>query len=241
MASREITLREHFKELRKRLIISVLSILIGSAICFSFWQDIVLLLEQPARFYGVYSEQGLIFTEVTELLSTSFKVSILGGFVLAFPIVAYQILRFVAPGLSTKEKIYLFTMLPFSVLFFGLGVAFAYYILTPSALHFLLTFGTEVATPFIKVSNIVGLMIRLLFWMGICFQMPVIIFLLAKIGLVTYKGLSRFRKYWLVLSFVLAAIITPTFDPINQLIVAVPLMVLYEFGALLALLTGRKK
>ena len=89
MASREITLREHFKELRKRLIISVLSILIGSAICFSFWQDIVLLLEQPARFYGVYSEQGLIFTEVTELLSTSFKVSILGGFVLAFPIVAY--------------------------------------------------------------------------------------------------------------------------------------------------------
>ena len=71
--------------------------------------------------------------------------------------------------------------------------------------------------------------------------MPVIIFLLAKIGLVTYKGLSRFRKYWLVLSFVLAAIITPTFDPIYQLIVAVPLMVLYEFGALLALLTGRKK
>ncbi|MCH2529058.1 MAG: twin-arginine translocase subunit TatC, partial [Dehalococcoidia bacterium] len=133
MASREITLREHFKELRKRLIISVLSILIGSAICFSFWQDIVLLLEQPARFYGVYSEQGLIFTEVTELLSTSFKVSILGGFVLAFPIVAYQILRFVAPGLSTKEKMYVFTMLPFSVLFFGLGVAFAYFILTPSA------------------------------------------------------------------------------------------------------------
>ena len=109
MTSKEITLRDHFKELRKRLLICVLSVLVGTAVCFSFWQDIVLLLEQPARFYGAYSEQGLIFTEVTELLSTSFKVSILGGFVLAFPIVAYQILRFVAPGLSTKEKIYLFT------------------------------------------------------------------------------------------------------------------------------------
>ena len=106
MTSKEITLRDHFKELRKRLLICVLSVLVGTAVCFSFWQDIVLLLEQPARFYGAYSEQGLIFTEVTELLSTSFKVSILGGFVLAFPIVAYQILRFVAPGLSTKEKIY---------------------------------------------------------------------------------------------------------------------------------------
>ena len=107
MKNSEISLRDHFMELRKRLIISVLAVLIGTGITFSFWQDIVLLLEQPARSFGEYSEQGLVFTEVTEVLSTSFKISMLGGFILAFPIIAYQIIRFISPGLRTREKIYL--------------------------------------------------------------------------------------------------------------------------------------
>jgi sec-independent protein translocase protein TatC len=239
MKNSEISLRDHFMELRKRLIVSVLAVLIGTGIAFSFWQDIVLLLEQPARSFGEYSEQGLVFTEVTEVLSTSFKISMLGGFIFAFPIIAYQIIRFISPGLRTREKIYLLILLPFSVLAFLAGVAFAYFILTPSALHFLLTFGSDVATPFIKISNIVSVMIRLLFWMGLCFQMPIIMFVLAKIGLITYKNLGSFRKYWLILAFVLAAIITPTFDPINQLIVAVPLLILYEIGFVLTWVTQK--
>jgi sec-independent protein translocase protein TatC len=113
--------------------------------------------------------------------------------------------------------------------------------MTPPALHFLLTFGEGVAVPLIKVINIVNLMIRLLFWMGLVFETPLVMYLLAQIGLVDARKLSRFRRYWVVVAFVMGAIITPTFDPINQALVAVPLLVLYELGILLARLAGRGK
>ena len=121
-----------------------------------------------------------------------------------------------------------------------LGVAFGYYVLTPPALTFLLTFGNDVATPLIKVSNIVNVMVRLLFWMGISFETPIILYMLARLGLVSVRGLSRFRRFWLIIAFLLAAIITPTFDPFNQALVAVPLLALYEVGILLARLARKK-
>ena len=120
-------------------------------------------------------------------------------------------------------------------------MAFGYFVLTPPALNFLLTFGNDVATPLIKVSNIVGLMIRLLFWMGIAFETPLILYLLAQLGLVTARGLGRFRRYWVVVAFLLAALITPTVDPVNQAFVAVPLLALYEIGVLLARFAGRNR
>ena len=124
---------------------------------------------------------------------------------------------------------------------FAGGVAFAYYVLTPPALHFLLTFGGDVATPLIRVSNIINLMIRLLFWMGLSFETPLVMFLLAQLGIVSAQSLSRFRRYWVVVAFVLAAIITPTVDPFNQALVAGPLLVLYELGILLARIAGRSR
>ena len=113
--------------------------------------------------------------------------------------------------------------------------------MTPPALHFLLTFGGDVATPMIRVSNIVNLMIRLLFWMGLVFETPLVMYLLALLGIVNARVLGRFRRYWVSIAFILAAIITPTFDPFNQALVAVPLLVLYELGVLLARLAGRKR
>ena len=176
-------------------------------------------------------------------MTTAFKVSVLSGFVLALPIVIYQVIMFVAPGLTPRERRVLFGFLPLALLAFVAGMAFAYFVLTPPALHFLLNFGQEVVTPLIRVSNIVNLMVRLLFWMGVSFETPLIMFLLAQLGIVSSRRLSRFRKVWVVLAFILGAFITPTFDPINQTLVAVPLLALYEFGVVLARLAerGRRK
>ena len=241
MNSRELTILQHLGELRRRLIICVLAVLVGAAASFAFFEDIIVLLVRPARDLQTGADGNLIFTEATELLTTSVKVSFVAGFVLAFPILLYQFVMFVSPGLSGREKRYLFAFMPGAMLAFASGIAFAYFVMTPPALHFLLTFGGDVATPLIKVSNIVNLMVRLLFWMGIAFETPLIMYLLATLGIVTAQRMSRFRRFWLVISFVLAAIITPTFDPVNQVLVAVPLLVLYELGILLARFAGRKR
>ena len=241
MNNREQTILQHLRELRRRVAISVVALLIGSAVSFAFFEQIIEWLLRPARDLQTGAGGQLVFTEVTELLTTSIKVSFVAGFVLAFPIILYQIIMFVAPGLTGKEKRYLLGFLPGALLAFACGVGFGYFVMTPPALHFLLTFGEGVAVPLIKVSNIVNLMIRLLFWMGLAFETPLVMYLLAQIGLVDARKLSRFRRYWVVVAFVMGAIITPTFDPINQALVAVPLLVLYELGILLARLAGRGK
>ena len=148
--------------------------------------------------------------------------------------ILYQVVMFVAPGLTGREKRYLFGSMPAVILAFSGGLAFGYYVLTPPALHFLLTFGDDVAVPLIRVSNIVNLMIRLLFWMGLAFETPLVMYLLASLGIVTAQSLSRFRRYWVVVAFIMAAMITPTFDPVNQTMVAIPFLILYEIGLRLA-------
>ena len=241
MSDQQLTLVQHLGELRKRLFISVLALLVGSAVSFAFFKQIIDILIRPARDLGGDAGAQLIYTEVTELLTTSVKVSFVGGFILASPVILYHVIMFVAPGLTGREKRYLLAFLPAVLGAFAAGIAFAYFVMTPPALHFLLTFGGDVATPMIRISNIVNLMIRLLVWMGIVFETPLVIYLLALLGIVNTRMLGRFRRYWVIVSFVLAAIITPTFDPFNQVLVAAPLLVLYELGVLLARLAGRKR
>jgi sec-independent protein translocase protein TatC len=238
MNRRELPILQHLAELRRRVLISVLALLAGSAVAFAFFRQIIELLVLPARDLNTGGGQ-LVFVEVTELLTTSIKVSFVGGFILAMPVILYQVIMFVAPGLTGREKRYLLGFMPVVILAFAAGVSFAYFVMTPPALHFLLTFGGDLATPLIRVSNIVNLMIRLLFWMGIVFETPLVMYLLAALGIVNARTLGRFRRYWVVVAFILGAIITPTFDPLNQALVAVPLLVLYEIGVLLARLAGR--
>ena len=240
MSSREFSILEHLAELRRRVFISVLALIVGAGVAFCFFRQIIDLLVRPARDLDAGTGQ-LVFIEVTELLTTSVKVSLVAGFVLAMPVILYQVIMFVVPGLTGREKRYLLGFLPAVLLAFMAGVAFGYFVLTPPALHFLLTFGADVATPFIRVSNIVNLMIRLLFWMGISFETPLVMYLLAQIGLVNARMLGRFRRYWVVVAFILGAIITPTVDPVNQALVAVPLLVLYELGVVLARLASRSR
>ena len=228
-------------ELRRRVFICVVAVLAGSAVSFVFFEEIVEILVEPARDLGLGTGGELIYTEVTELLTTAIKVSFVSGLILASPIIVSQGVMFVAPGLTRQEKRYLFGFMPVVILAFAGGVAFAYYILTPPALHFLLTFGGDIATPLIRISNIINLMIRLLFWMGLAFETPLVMFLLASLGIASASSLGRFRRYWVVVAFILAAMITPTVDPVNQALVAGPLLVLYELGILLAWLAGRSR
>ena len=238
--ARELTLLEHLRELRRRVLICVIAILAGSAVSFAFYKQIIEILSRPAHNLETGTGIELVFIEITELLTTAVKVSFVAGFILALPVILYQFVMFVAPGLTGRERRYLYAFMPSAFVAFVAGVAFAYYVLTPPALKFLLGF-SDVATPLIRISNFVNLMIRLLFWMGVAFETPLIMYMLAQLGIVSAQQLSRFRRYWVVVAFILAAIITPTFDPVNQALVAGPLLVLYELGVLLARVAGRNR
>ena len=241
MNQRELTFGQHLQELRKRLLYSIIAVIAGTAIAFPFWEKVVVWLKRPAQALNNGEGVPLIATQVTEAFTTSFRVSILAGLILAFPIVLYQVIRFVAPGLTSKEQRYLLAFLPAVLLVFLAGVAFGYLVLTPQALPFLLSFGGEVVQPQIRVSSYVDVMVRLLFWMGIVFETPLIMLLLARIGIANARRFSRFRRYWIVVAFVLGAVITPTVDPVNQALVAIPLLVLYEVGIVLVRVLGRKE
>ncbi len=240
MMSRELSITEHLRELRRRVLVCVVAVLAGSVVSFAFYRQVIEFLSRPAYDLETGSGLDLVFIEVTELLTTAVKVSFVAGFVLALPVILHQVIMFVAPGLTGRERRYLFLFMPAALMAFAAGVAFAYYVLTPPALRFLLGF-SDVATPLIRISNFVNLMVRLLFWMGVAFETPLIMYMLAQLGIVSAQRLSRFRRYWVVIAFILAAIITPTFDPVNQALVAGPLLVLYEIGVLLARLAGRSR
>ena len=150
---------------------------------------------------------------------------------------------FVAPGLTPRERRYLYALMPASLLAFLAGAAFGYFILIPPMVDFLLNFGGDIASAQIRISSYISLMLTLLFWMGIVFETPIVLFFLSKIGVVTPEFLARQRRYAIVAAFILGAAITPTFDPINQSLVAVPIIVLYEVGIWLSRLgrLGRKR
>ena len=239
MSGRQLTIGQHLRELRTRLTWSVVAVLVLTGLSFAFHQQILTLLMKPAQGFAGMPAGKPIYTDLTEFIGVAMKVSLLSGFVLALPIVLFQIVLFVAPGLTTAERRYLYALVPVSLLAFVAGAAFGYRILFPPAVNFLLTFGSDVATPLIRIGNYTNLMITLLFWMGIIFEIPVVLFFLSKVGLVNHRMLARSRRYAVIAAFVLGAIITPTFDPINQSFVALPIIVLYEISIWLARFGGR--
>ena len=240
MSAVEAPLRKHLEELRRRLLFSVAAIVVGTGAAFVFYKPIIRLLLRPADLEAAADGgAGLVFIEVTEMVAVTMKVSLVTGLVLAFPIVLYQVIMFVAPGLTSREKRYLFAFMPAVVLAFVAGVSFGYFVLIPPAISFLVGWGSDVATPMIRIGNYVNVMVTLLFWMGVVFETPIVMFLLAKLGIVSWRGFARWRRYWVVVAFILGALITPTFDPLNQALVALPLILLYELGIWLARLAAR--
>lgn len=239
MTDEKRALGEHLQELRKRLLYSSIAVLVCAGTAFAFHEQILRLLMEPASGFSDIPNQKPVFTDLTEFFSTAMKASLLLGVAASLPFVLFQIVRFVAPGLKRSEKRYLYALLPTSVIVFLLGAAFGYRILFPPAITFLLTFGSDVATPYIRIGSYISLMLSLLFWMGLLFETPVVLFFLARIGVVTPQFLARQRRYAIVVAFILGGLITPTFDPMNQSLVAIPIIVLYETGVWLAKIGAR--
>ncbi len=228
------SLLTHLLELRQRLIKCVIAVAVGSVIAFIFYEWIFYILKLPA------DELNLVFIEMTEMLGTIMRVCLIAGIIIAMPYLVFQGIMFVSPALTPREKKYVYIIMPWIALMFLGGVAFGYFVLIPPATRFLLSFGANIASPEIRVGNYIAVISRLLLAIGIVFEMPVITTFLARLGVLKPHWLSDHRRTAIIAAFILAAIITPTFDPINQCLVAIPLIVLYEMSIWLARLVYKK-
>ncbi len=231
----KLSILDHLQELRQRLIKSVIAVAVASVIAFIFYEWIFYILKLPTE--GL----NLIYIEMTEMLGTIMKVCLIAGIILAMPYLVYHGIMFVSPALTPKEKKYVYFILPWIALMFTGGVVFSYFVLIPPATRFLISFGSGIASPEIRVGNYISVVARLLLAIGIVFEMPVITTFLARVGVLKPKWLSDHRKTAIIFAFILAAIITPTFDPINQSLVAIPLIILYEMSIWLARLVYKKQ
>jgi len=233
---KKLSVLGHLTELRKRLIRSVIAVVITSIICFIFYQQIFDILLFPAP-----QDIELIFIEMTEMIGTIMRVCLVSGIILAMPYLTYELIMFVSPALTRRENRYVYLILPWIALMFAGGVVFAYFILIPRITGFLISFGSDIAAPQIKIGNYISVVTRLLLAVGLVFEMPVVTTFLSRLGVLKPKWLSDKRQTAIILAFILAAIITPTIDPINQSLVAAPLIVLYEMSIWLARLVHKKE
>lgn len=231
----KLTIFGHLAEVRRRLIQSLIAVIITTALSFIFAKQIFDILIKPAG--GI----PLIYIEMTEMLGTYMKVCLATGLALAMPYLLYQVIMFVSPALTRREKRYVYIALPWITLMFVGGVVFGYFVLMPPAVKFLINFGSDIATPQIRIGNYISIITRLLLVIGLVFELPVVTTFLARLGVVKPKWLADKRRVAIIFAFVLAAIITPTFDPLNQSLVAIPLIILYELSIWLAKLVQPRK
>jgi sec-independent protein translocase protein TatC len=217
---------DHLDELRHRLIISVIGIGVGFAISYAFSQQILLLLQRPMP-------SRLIFIAPTEAFFVNLKVAFYAGVFLSIPLILFQAWKFVAPGLYEHERRYSYPFLLISTVLFLIGAAFAYLVILPIALHFLIAQGGELWQPNITLSNYLAFCMRLLVAAGLIFEFPVLMYFLAKVGVVTPEFLAKNRKYAVLVAFTLSAILTPP-DVFSQILLAIPLFLLFEVSIFVA-------
>ncbi|RIH82180.1 Sec-independent protein translocase protein TatC [Meiothermus luteus] len=240
---REAPLMEHLEELRNRLIWSIVAWAVMTAVAFTFRVQILAALKRPLDAYNASAsiKAELIVLNITEPFLTAFKVAAFGGLALALPFIVYQVWAFIAPGLYDHERRLAVPFILGAGFSFALGAVFAYFVLLPFAVPFLLGFLGDVVTPQISIGMYMGQVVTFLALMGILFEMPVVSYLLAKLGLLTSRFLINNWRIAVVLLVTLAAIITPTVDVVNLSLVSVPLMVLYGVSILLVRWAERKQ
>ena len=234
------TFSDHFAELRKRIVLSLIVYFIATIIGFIIHREILELIVAPIEGINELTQGLPVFTNITEFWGVVMKVSLLAGLLISFPFISYQVLAFILPGLKKNEKKFMIILLPGSLISFYLGSAFGFFVLVPPAIKFLVIFGGEISVPLIRIGSLVQLTISLMIWMGISFQLPIIMYLSTSLKLANPRLFKRFRKWFIVVAFILGAIITPTFDPVNQFIVALPIILLYEVGLLISKVAQKK-
>jgi sec-independent protein translocase protein TatC len=225
-------LLKHLDELRQRIFKAFAALILTTGVCFAFSEQIIEYLAKP-----IGGTEKLVSIEITENIAIFMKVSILGGIILGMPVVVYQIMRFILPGLKRNEAVWMFLMVPFATILFAGGVAFTWFVMLPTAVPFLT--GFLGITTQVRPANYFDFITRLMFWIGICFEMPLVIMFMAKLKFVNARQLAAGWRYAIVLMAVVAAAVTPTVDPVNMGLVMAPLMGLYLISLFLAAVVGR--
>lgn len=235
---------DHLIELRNRLLWSIVALAIAFAGCLYFATEIFEFLVRPLRAAFPEGEGRLVYTQLYEAFFVEIKVAVFGAFVIAFPIIANQIWLFVAPGLYKNEKRAFLPFLLATPILFTLGAALAYFVVMPTAFRFFLGYQGQIAgleqEALPAVGNYLSLVMRFIIAFGVAFLLPVLILLLNRAGIVSRAQLVGARKYVIVCAFIVAAIFTPP-DPISQLMLAVPLCLLFEISLLIIRVTERRR
>ena len=225
----------HLEELRWRLLKSFLTIVIATVVAFYFSEQIMQFIIAPL------GDRKLYFTEVTGSFYAFLKLSLLTGVLAASPVVFYQLWAFVSPGLYSKEKMQILPLVFISTLLFLVGAGFCYYTVLPYSLKFLIGFSGDLLSPLITVGSFISFAGMLMLAFGICFQLPVAAYFLGRIGLINPTILRKGRRYAVILILIFAAILTPSPDVATQLMLAVPLYLLYEVSIIIVRFTGKNR
>jgi sec-independent protein translocase protein TatC len=229
----------HLEELRKRLITCAIAVGVGFAAAYFFKEQLFHILVLPLK-EAMQSGDTLIYTSLPEAFFTFLKTAFLAGLMLASPVLLYQFWMFVAPGLYDREKRLLLPIVVLSTFFFAGGALFGYFIVFPLGFKFFLSFATDTIRPLPSMKEYLGLASKMLLAFGLAFELPLVLTFMAKLGIVNVAFLKRQRKYAILLFFVFSAILTPP-DVISQVLLALPMAVLYEISILGAKIFGRKK
>ena len=235
----QMTFFDHLRELRVRLVRSLIAIAVGFFGCYAWSKELFDILVKPL--IKVFPPgSALIYTALTEAFVTYMKVALVAGIMAVSPYLFYQVWSFIAPGLYKEEKRYLIPIAFFSGLFFVSGALFGYYVVFPFAFQFFMEYATETIKPMPSLAEYLNFSLKMLFAFGVIFELPLFIFFLAQLGMVTPAMLRKFRRYAILLAFIIGAVLTPP-DVISQTLMAAPLIILYELSIWVAVFFGKKK
>lgn len=236
-----LTLMEHLEELRKRLKRMIVWVLAGFALCYHWSEKIFAFMMQPVLASLPDGQKSLHFSSSVEPFMMYLKVGLYAGLFAASPGLLYELWSFIAPGLYRREKKAIAPFVAASVLMFLGGAAFCYLVILPPAFHFLLidAVGPDV-TPILMMSDQLGLVMTLLLAFGIVFEIPLVLTSLSMLGLVDWRWLAKYRRHAIIVNVIIAAVVTPTGDPFNLALMAVPMILCYELGVLGARVFAKK-
>jgi sec-independent protein translocase protein TatC len=236
----KMSLTEHLIELRNRIFRIIIILLIGFGACY-YYKDLVFdIITKPLT--RVLPKNGyLIYTGLTEAFFVYMKLAFFASLIITSPFILYQIWKFISPGLLLKEKKYVVPFVLSSTLLFTGGVLFGYFIVLPPAFEFFVSFNNQYLQAMISFGDYLSLFVTFLLGFGLSFELPIFIFFLAKLGIVNAKMLSKQRRYAILIIFIVAAILTPSPDALSQILMAIPLMFLYEISIFVARFAAKKK
>ena len=233
---KELSLVQHLSEFRDRLMVAAIAVVLTTAISFVFTTQIIHILILP-----VGTDIRLLSLSPTENFTTYMRVALFSGIALAMPVILYEIYMYIDPALHPHERRFALTAGPFVLFLFIFGMLFCYFFILPNAIKFLINFASDVFDNQLRASEYLSFVTTFILGMGLVFEMPVLIWALVRLGVVSRKWLAARRRYVFLICFIVGAVVTPTPDPFNQTLVSLPMYLLFELGMLLSRVGGGRR